>query len=122
MQISTGNLLRKNISDGTEIGKNAKEYMDRGQLVPDKVMVDLVKNEIDQLVEVPILLDGFPRTLAQAKILNPSFSVEIVMLLRVPHEVIIERMSKRWIHFPSGRTYSYDYQPPKIKGTVKLNS
>jgi len=90
--------------------------MDNGQLVPDELVVDLLKDEVKKHTQKSVLLDGFPRTVKQAEILNSSFKVDVVLNLKIPHEVIMERMSNRWIHFPSGRTYSYDYKPPKVRG------
>jgi len=114
--ISTGDLLRKHVHEATALGLAAKKYMDNGQLVPDELVVDLLKDEVKKHTDKSVLLDGFPRTVKQAEILNQSFKVDVVLNLKVPHEVIMERMSNRWIHFPSGRTYSYDYKPPKVKG------
>lgn len=102
--------------ENTELGKNAKKFMDAGALVPDELIVDLLKDEVSKHAKDSILLDGFPRTIKQAQVLNESFKVHCVLNLQVPHEVIMERMSNRWIHFPSGRTYSYDYKPPKKIG------
>ena len=98
------------------MGKLAKKYMDEGALVPDELIVNLLKDEVSKFTKDSILLDGFPRTITQAKVLNESFRVDCVINLKVPHEVIMERMANRWIHFPSGRTYSYDYKPPKKIG------
>lgn len=109
-------MLRKHVHEATELGQAAKKYMDNGQLVPDELVVDLLKDEVKKHTAKSVLLDGFPRTVKQAEILNQSFKVDVVLNLKVPHEVIMERMSNRWIHFPSGRTYSYDYKPPKVKG------
>lgn len=90
--------------------------MDEGKLVPDNVIINLIKDEVSKPSTAPILLDGFPRTLEQAKTLNESFPVDVALRLDVPHQVIMDRMAQRWIHFPSGRTYSYDYNPPKKIG------
>lgn len=98
------------------MGKLAKKYMDEGALVPDELIVNLLKDEVSKFTKDSILLDGFPRTINQAKVLNESLRVDCVINLKVPHEVIMERMANRWIHFPSGRTYSYDYKPPKKIG------
>jgi adenylate kinase len=116
IKISTGDLLRKHVHDNTDLGKQAKKFMDSGALVPDELIVDLLKDEVSKFKSNSILLDGFPRTINQAKVLNDSFKVDCVLNLKVPHEVIMERMANRWIHFPSGRTYSYDYKPPKKIG------
>lgn len=90
--------------------------MDEGKLVPDDVIIDLIKEEVAKPTKVPFLLDGFPRTLPQAQKLDRSFPVQVAIRLEVPHKVIMDRMANRWIHFASGRTYSYDYKPPKKLG------
>lgn len=115
-QISSGDLLRKHIHEGTELGRAAKQFMDQGKLVPDNLIINLIKDEVTKPLKTPVLLDGFPRTLDQAKALNETFPVDVALRLDVPHQVIMDRMSQRWIHFPSGRTYSYDYKPPKKIG------
>lgn len=120
--ISTGDLLRKHVHEKTDLGLKAKKFMDEGALVPDELIIDLLQSEIrdyqinSMASSASILLDGFPRTVKQAEELNKSFKVDVVINLKVPHEVIMERMAQRWIHFPSGRTYSYDYKPPKVIG------
>jgi adenylate kinase family enzyme len=114
-------LLRKHITDKTEIGLAAKAFISAGKLVPDDVVLSLLKQEVEQLnssaEKKSILLDGFPRTTNQAAKLGEFFKVDSVLSLDIPHSVIVERLSMRWIHAPSGRTYSYDYNPPKVKGT-----
>ncbi len=90
--------------------------MDEGALVPDRIVVDLVLDEISRRGNNNVLLDGFPRTVNQAEVLNKSLHINVVVNLDVPHEVIMQRMANRWIHFPSGRTYAYDYNPPKTIG------
>jgi nucleoside-triphosphate--adenylate kinase len=116
--ISTGDLLRQHVRSETEIGKEAKQYMDEGKLVPDSVMVNLVMEDATPYVEEgrSLLLDGFPRTIEQAKSLDSVVNVDLVINLDIPTETIVERISDRWIHPPSGRVYSYSYKPPKVKG------
>lgn len=114
--ISTGNILRSHIIDKTPIGKEAESYVKDGKLVPDSVVLNILKQELDTKKGETILLDGFPRTPAQAEKLKEFFSVDVVVNLEVPHDVIADRMSQRWIHMASGRTYAYDYNPPKVKG------
>ena len=116
--ISTGDLLRKNIVENTTTGREAEDFMKKGNLVPDALVMKILQNELNNTSKSPqsILLDGFPRTSNQALELNKFFHVDAVISLVIPHEVIMERMSNRWIHMASGRTYSYDYNPPKIKG------
>lgn len=99
--ISTGEILRKAVAEGTEIGVRAKQYIDRGDLVPDQVLIDLVRSRIAQSdCENGFLLDGFPRTLEQAQALT-SLLVEVekplthVIELKVPDEVLMERIRSR---------------------------
>lgn len=117
-QISTGDMLRAAIAEGTELGKKAKEHMDAGQLVPDEVIVGLVKERISQPdCKNGFLLDGFPRTVAQADALKAAgVPIDAVIEIDVPDEVIIERLSGRRVHPASGRTYHIQYNPPKVEG------
>ena len=88
-------------------------------MVPDEIVVQLLSQEIEavQKQQKSIILDGFPRTLKQAAILQDNgVTIDFLLNLDIPHETIMERMAQRWIHFASGRTYSYDYNPPKKIG------
>jgi len=116
--LSTGDLLRQNVRSQTELGKEAKAYMDDGKLVPDELMIDLVMADATPHLEEgkSLLLDGFPRTLPQAEALDDVMNVDSVINLDVPTEIIVERISDRWIHPASGRIYSYSYKAPKVKG------
>lgn len=118
--VSTGDILRTHIASKTELGVLANSYVSRGDLVPDSVMVSLVQQELRQHSgDKHWLLDGFPRTLQQAKALaEPAtgVAVDYVIHLDIPKQTIIERISNRWIHAPSGRVYAYDYNPPKVRG------
>eukprot|EP00614_Pseudopedinella_elastica_P006738 CAMPEP_0172590722 /NCGR_PEP_ID=MMETSP1068-20121228/9351_1 /TAXON_ID=35684 /ORGANISM="Pseudopedinella elastica, Strain CCMP716" /LENGTH=217 /DNA_ID=CAMNT_0013386785 /DNA_START=125 /DNA_END=778 /DNA_ORIENTATION=- len=115
--LSTGDVLRANVRAGTEIGKEAETYMKAGSLVPDDVMVRLVLAEVENCSSAAsILLDGFPRTVPQAIELDKHISVDLALNLNIPTEVIVERISNRWIHPGSSRVYAYDYNPPKIEG------
>lgn len=121
-QISTGDMLRAAIQAGSEIGRAAKVLMDRGELVPDAVIVGLVKERIAKPdCAKGFLFDGFPRTIPQAEAMKVSqVPIEHVIDLCVPDEVIIERMSGRWAHVPSGRTYHVKFNPPKMAGCDDL--
>lgn len=115
--LSTGDELRKHVSEGTEVGKEAKSYMDSGALVPDSLIIKLVLGEVANLpANINVLLDGFPRTEAQAVALDKDITVDICINLDIPEATIVERMSGRWIHMASGRVYAYDYNPPKVEG------
>jgi nucleoside-triphosphate--adenylate kinase len=114
--VSSGDLLRANLRDGTPLGKEAKSFMDKGDLVPDSVMVGLVASELKKLDEQPWLLDGFPRTQPQAEALQAETPVNVVVNLDVPFETIIDRIKDRWIHPGSGRVYNLIFNPPKVAG------
>lgn len=116
--VSTGDLLRSHVRKETDLGMEAAGYMQEGKLVPDRLMIDLVVEESTPFLEKgeSLLLDGFPRTVGQAEALENSVHVDIVVNLDIPNETIIERLSDRWIHEPSGRIYSYSYKPPKVEG------
>jgi adenylate kinase family enzyme len=91
--------------------------MKAGTLVPDKLMVDLVVAQMAKFTgEGRILLDGFPRTVSQAEALDSRIDVDMALNLIVPVEDIVDRISSRWVHQGSGRTYSYSFNPPKVHG------
>lgn len=117
-QISTGDMFRAAIKEGTELGKQAKALMDEGKLVPDELTVALVKDRIAQPdCANGFLLDGFPRTIPQADALKDAgVKIDFVLEFDVADEVIVERMSGRRVHQPSGRTYHIVYNPPKVEG------
>jgi len=114
-QISTGDMLRSAVKAGTPLGIAAKQVMDRGELVSDEIIIGLVKERI----RAPdcgkgFLFDGFPRTIPQAEAMKSSgVQLEHVVDIAVADSVIIERMSGRRVHLPSGRTYHVKYNPPK---------
>lgn len=117
-QISTGDMLRAAIKQGTELGKQAKAFMDAGKLVTDELIIALVKERIAQAdCANGFLLDGFPRTVPQADALaEAGVGIDAVVEIDVPDEVIVERMSGRRAHLASGRTYHIVYNPPKVEG------
>lgn len=117
-QISTGDMLRAAIKAGSEMGKLAKSFMDEGKLVTDEVIIGLVKERIAQPdCAKGFLLDGFPRTVPQADALaEAGVSIDAVVEIDVPDEVIVERMSGRRAHLASGRTYHIVYNPPQEEG------
>ena len=117
-QISTGDMLRSAVSDKTELGISAKSYMDRGLLVPDELIINLVKLRIkDDDCKNGFLLDGFPRTIPQAQAMkDANIFVDYVIEIQVPDNEIIERLGGRRIHPESGRIYHIKYSPPKEEG------
>lgn len=115
--ISAGDILRSHVAQGTAIGKECEKYMKQGSLVPDQIMEDMIITEMKNMQKDAWLLDGFPRNLKQAEALHHSETMpDIVVDLQVPFEVIIDRISKRWIHEPSGRVYNLDFNKPKVPG------
>ena len=117
-QISTGDMLRAAIREGTELGKAAKAVMDRGELVSDDIILGLVKERIAQSdCKNGFLFDGFPRTIPQAQALvDNSIDIDAVVEIQVPDDKIVKRMSGRRVHLASGRTYHIVYNPPKVEG------
>ncbi|HEX5093558.1 MAG TPA: adenylate kinase, partial [Burkholderiales bacterium] len=114
-QISTGDMLRAAAKAGTRVGLEAKKLMDAGQLVPDEVIVALVKERLRAPDCAPgYLLDGFPRTIPQAEAMRAAgLPLDVVLEIDVPDEEIIVRMSGRRVHPASGRTYHVRFNPPK---------
>ena len=116
--ISTGDIFRKNISENTPLGVEAKSYMDKGQLVPDEVTINMVKDRLQQAdCENGYLLDGFPRTVAQAEALNSFLNerdeqLDTALLIKVPNEFILERMTGRRVCPSCGASYHVKFNPP----------
>lgn len=117
-QISTGDMLRAAIKEGTPLGMQAKAVMDQGKLVSDDIILGLVKERITAAdCQNGFLFDGFPRTIPQAEALvNADIKIDAVVELKVPDEKIVKRMSGRRVHLASGRTYHIVYNPPKVEG------
>jgi len=117
-QISTGDMLRTAISEGSALGISAKKIMDAGELVSDDLILNLVKERIEQHdCQQGYLLDGFPRTITQANgITAAKISIDYVVEITVKDDEIIKRMSGRRVHLASGRTYHIEFNPPKIDG------
>lgn len=116
--VSTGDVLRQHVREETSLGKEAKAYMEKGDLVPDEIMIGLVLADATPYLEEgrSLLLDGFPRTLGQAEALEEVVHIDTVVNLDIPTETIVDRIADRWIHPSSGRVYSYSYKPPKVRG------
>ncbi|KAH8700630.1 adenylate kinase 2 [Talaromyces proteolyticus] len=133
--ISSGDLLRDNVRRKTPLGIQAETLMQAGNLVPDAVMLDLISTELSTKgwitpsqpgeaaspstkpsTAVSFILDGFPRTATQATSLDQILPINFAVHLLTPPAVIISRITKRWIHAPSGRVYNTDFNPPKVFG------
>ncbi|MCI2943852.1 MULTISPECIES: adenylate kinase [Staphylococcus] len=125
--ISTGDMFRKAIKDETDLGKEAKSYMDRGELVPDEVTVGIVKERISEDdAKKGFLLDGFPRTIDQAEALNDIMSelgrnTDAVINIEVPEEELMNRLTGRRICEKCGTTYHLVFNPPKVDGICDID-
>ena len=124
--ISTGDIFRKNISENTPLGIEAKSYMDNGQLVPDEVTINMVKDRLQQDdCKNGYLLDGFPRTVHQAEALDNFLtereeSIDTALLIEVPKEFILERMTGRRVCPSCGASYHIKFNPPANDGKCDL--
>ena len=120
--ISTGDIFRANIKNGTELGKKAKDYMDKGQLVPDELTVEILLDRVaSEDCKNGYVLDGFPRTIPQADVLDKELTklgdkVDFAINVDVPDENIVRRMSGRRACLKCGATYHIEHIPPKKEG------
>lgn len=116
--ISTGNILRAAVKDGTEMGLKAKSYMDAGQLVPDEVVIGIIKDRLnDDDCKNGFILDGFPRTIPQAQaLLDSGVDIDKVIDIEVPDEAITKRMSGRRVCSKCANSYHIEYKKPKVEG------
>jgi len=120
-QVSTGDMLRQAMAEGTELGLKAKKIMESGGLVPDDLMIALVEERLKKIdCKNGFLLDGFPRTLPQAEALTKDVGIDCVIEIKVNHEEIIKRLSGRRVHPGSGRVYHHSFHPPKVEGLDDL--
>ena len=121
-QISTGDMLREHVKNNTTLGKKAKEFMDKGELVTDSLILEMMEIKLQEdSCKNGFILDGFPRNIAQAKGLNELLnqinqSLDYVIVINVNDDMIVERMSGRRMHLGSGRVYHIKYNPPKVEG------
>jgi adenylate kinase len=117
-QISTGDMLRAAIKEGSELGQKVKAVMDGGLLVSDELIIELVKDRVKKEdCAKGFLLDGFPRTIPQADAMKENgIDVDFVLEFDVPDEEIVNRMGGRRVHAASGRVYHTVYNPPKVEG------
>jgi adenylate kinase len=120
VHVSTGDLFRENLKNDTPLGQIAKQFINKGELVPDDVTVAMVEERFARPdCEKGAVLDGFPRTPAQAEALEALLkkfdgSVKLVPFIKVPDDILVERLSGRWMS-PSGRVYHEKYNPPVVK-------
>ena len=120
--LATGDMLRDAVKAGTELGKQADGIMKRGELVPDELVIGLINDNLSNPeCERGVLLDGFPRTVAQAEKLDQMFAsrnmnIDRVLEFKVNEEVLVERIEGRRIHAGSGRSYHTKFNPPKVEG------
>ncbi|XP_063545922.1 GTP:AMP phosphotransferase AK3, mitochondrial [Cydia strobilella] len=114
--VSSGDKLREHIEHQTDLGKEVKKYLNEGKLVPDDLIIKFMITELKKVDNKPWLLDGFPRTVAQANALWKTQPVDVVLNLVVPFDVIIDRVKNRWVHLPSGRVYNIGFNTPKHPG------
>lgn len=126
-QISTGDMLRAAIAAETPLGRQARVYMDRGDLVPDDVMIVLVEDRLTQPdTQRGFVLDGFPRTLAQAEALEAALQrrgrkIEAVIYFDVSDETVVRRLTGRRVCRPAGHIYHLEYHPPKVPGRCDID-
>ena len=116
-QVSTGDMLRAAVKAGTSVGIEAKSYMDKGALVPDSVIIDLIRERLqDDDAKNGVMFDGFPRTIPQAAALvEADVPIDVVLEIDVNDEEIVKRLSGRRVHLDSGRVYHVVYNPPKVE-------
>ncbi|KAJ7332632.1 hypothetical protein JRQ81_014812 [Phrynocephalus forsythii] len=114
--LSSGQFLRENIRANSDVGILAKQYLEKGLLVPDHVFTRVMMTELEKMQTQPWLLDGFPRTLGQAEALDRICELDLVISLNIPFETLKDRLSARWIHPASGRVYNMEFNPPQVYG------
>jgi adenylate kinase len=118
--ISTGDLLRAAVKQGTELGKKAQSYMDAGNLVPDELVIDLLREALETPeAKKGFILDGFPRTIPQAEALDAVVDIDKVIDLQVAFDLIEKRITGRRMS-PSGHVYHVEYNPPKVEGVCDV--
>ena len=125
--VATGDLLREAVAAGTPLGLEARRYMDAGNLVPDEVIIGMIRELVAKLPSTDgVLLDGFPRTAAQAEALDEMLAelgraVNVVLDIRVPNDVLVDRLSGRWICRSCQTPYNVVTRPPKVAGVCDLD-
>jgi len=116
-KLSTGDMLRKEVSNETEIGKKVKRFIEAGKLAPDDIVIEMVKSELKKSkYEKRYVLDGFPRTLNQAYKLDEFDIITAVLYIKVPYKILIKRLSSRRICLKCGQIYNLEFLPPEKRG------
>lgn len=122
IQLSTGDLLRKSLAQGTELGIKAAAYWEYGQLVPDDIMIRIVGEEMSKPITANgYILDGFPRTIPQAFALEEilaktNMQLDTVLVLKVPQDILVKRLAARRVCPECGASYHLEFKPPKVAG------
>jgi len=115
--VATGDIFRREVDEDSDLGKKVKEYLDRGDLVPDEVVIEVVKKRLlEPDCQDGFVLDGYPRTLPQAEALDEIVDIDLVINLEVAEEVIINRLSSRRICQDCGEIYNLESMPPEEEG------
>jgi adenylate kinase len=127
LYLATGNILRSAVAEETELGRKAKEYMSRGELVPDDVIIGVILDQLrDEEASDGFLLDGFPRTVGQAEALDEALqdfgrTLTAVLLIDTPDDEVVRRISGRRVSVKTGRVYHVDFDPPKHAGVCDVD-
>ena len=115
--IAMGDIFRENLKAGTPLGKKVKDYVEKGLLVPDDIVIDVLKKRLAKVPkEKGFILDGYPRTIDQAKVLEDIAKIDVILLQMVPDWIIIERLSSRRICKSCGAVYNIRFLKPKVDG------
>jgi adenylate kinase len=115
--IAMGDIFRESVKQSTELGKKVKSYVEKGALVPDEVVVEVLKDRLSKVPEDKgFILDGFPRTIAQADTLETIAKIDVVLQLDVPDQIIVERLTSRRICKNCGTVYNIRFLKPRIEG------
>jgi len=116
VHLSTGDILRDEVSRATKLGRTASSYMERGELVPDGLIIDMVRGRL-QAADAGFLLDGFPRTVEQAEALEEITPLNVVINIELAREEVVRRLTARRVCEACGRIYNLVYDPPKDEST-----
>uniref|UniRef100_A0A7I4XZR9 ADK_lid domain-containing protein n=1 Tax=Haemonchus contortus TaxID=6289 RepID=A0A7I4XZR9_HAECO len=112
---SAGDVIRDHIQRGTEFGQRAASFVRKGELIPDSIVSSVLLEEIRHAGN-KLILNGYPRSMGQVKLIEEVAPLDLVVELKVPKKVLIDRLSKQLVHHGSGRTYNLDFNPPKVEG------